>query len=173
MLSAEAEPDETAIQNQPEKVRAKTESPDVILSENERYDIITLWHVLEHLPNLNEDLARLKEKLTEKGRLVIAVPNHTSFDANSYGAHWAAWDVPRHLWHFSPKSIDALMKKHGMEVTDVKGMWFDSFYVSMLSEKNRNGSLLRASFIGLRSNINALFSTKHICSSHIYIIRSL
>lgn len=168
-----AEPDKTAIANQPNKVRARTASPEAIFMENEKFDVITLWHVLEHLPELNADLERLKEKLTYKGQLVIAVPNNTSFDAKSYGAQWAAWDVPRHLWHFSPKSIDALMKQHGMEVVDIKGMWFDSFYVSMLSEKNRNGSLLRAFFVGLRSNIKARFSTKHICSSQVYIIRPL
>ena len=135
------------------------------------YDAITLWHVLEHVHQLHEYVAQLKKLLTENGRLFIAVPNYTSYDAKTYKENWAAYDVPRHLYHFSPQSMKMLMNLHGLQVTKIKPMWFDSFYVSMLSEqyKNGKGNIIAAFFTGLVSNIKTIFD-KEKCSSIIYII---
>ncbi len=135
------------------------------------YDAITLWHVLEHVHQLHEYIEQLEKILTEKGRLFIAVPNYRSHDAHVYKENWAAYDVPRHLYHFSPESIKVLMGLHGLQVIGIKPMWFDSFYVSMLSEqyKNGKGNILRAFFNGLISNIKTVFN-KEKCSSIIYVI---
>ncbi len=135
------------------------------------YDAITLWHVLEHVHDLQGYMAKLKSLLKEKGRLFIAVPNYTCKDASVYREYWAAWDVPRHLYHFSPASMKKLVEKHGMQIEAYKPMWYDSFYVSMLSSKYRSGKtkLFESFFNGLRSNWKALGNVQH-CSSVIYII---
>lgn len=135
------------------------------------YDAITMWHVLEHVHQLHEYVEQLKNMLTDKGKIFIAVPNYKSLDAKHYSKFWAAYDVPRHLYHFSPASMKNLVEQHGLSIKTIKPMWFDSFYVSMLSEKykNRNGNLVKAFFIGLASNVNALFHQEK-CSSLIYII---
>jgi SAM-dependent methyltransferase len=135
------------------------------------FDAITMWHVLEHVHDLQGYIAQLKNLLKPEGRLIIAVPNYTAADASFYKSSWAAYDVPRHLYHFSPNSIEVLMKMHGMKVLSFKPMWFDSFYISMLSSKYRNGyvNLIGAFYQGLRSNCKALFNVKK-CSSVIYVI---
>jgi SAM-dependent methyltransferase len=137
----------------------------------QQYDAITMWHVLEHVHDLQGYMAKLKTLLKEKGRLIIAVPNYTSGDAAVYGSCWAAYDVPRHLYHFSPAAMKGLVEKHGMKLLSCKPMWYDSFYVSMLSSKYKSGStrLLSAFINGLRSNISAMSEVKR-CSSVIYII---
>lgn len=136
------------------------------------FDAITLWHVLEHVHALQEYIARLKVLLKPGGRLFIAVPNYTSLDAEVYGNAWAAYDVPRHLYHFTPRAIAALTKRHGLLVEAEKPMWFDSFYISLLSSRYRHGRTgwLGAGLTGLRSNLTALFK-KDRCSSLIYVIR--
>lgn len=133
-------------------------------------DVITLWHVLEHIHDLHLYLEILNNALTNDGKLIIAVPNYLSYDANHYSKFWAAYDVPRHLYHFSPKSMEILMAKFGFELTNSRPMWFDSFYVSMLSEKYKNGSFLKALFVGLLSNFFSLFD-KNRCSSLIYVFK--
>ncbi len=135
------------------------------------YDAITMWHVLEHVHELQEYIAQLKKMIRTKGKIFIAVPNYTSYDAKHYQEHWAAYDVPRHLYHFSPKSMATLLAPHGLKIDSLKPMWYDSFYVSMLSEqyKNGKGNIFKAFFIGLISNFNAFFN-KEKCSSIIYII---
>jgi SAM-dependent methyltransferase len=135
------------------------------------FDAITLWHVLEHVHDLQGYVAKLKLLLKEKGRLFIAVPNYTSKDAALYGEHWAAYDVPRHLYHFSPRSMQVLMEKHGLAIISYKPMWYDSFYVSMLSSKYKRGktNLVGSFFSGLRSNGQAMRDVQR-CSSVIYII---
>ncbi len=139
--------------------------------EGEKFDIITLWHVLEHLPNLDDQLKLFENLLNEEGTLIIAVPNFKSFDAKHYAQHWAAYDVPRHLWHFSKTSIVRLFDKHDMEVISIRPMFFDAFYVSLLSEKYKGSKfyMIKAFSIGLWSNIKAYFSKEY--SSLIYIIR--
>jgi 2-polyprenyl-3-methyl-5-hydroxy-6-metoxy-1,4-benzoquinol methylase len=136
------------------------------------FDAITLWHVLEHVHQLHPYIERLKELLKPDGKIFIAVPNYQSFDAGKYRLYWAAYDVPRHLYHFTPKAIETAMQLHGLTVIDKKPMWFDSFYISLLSSKYKNGKTnwLGAGINGLRSNLKALFN-KNYCSSIIYIIK--
>ena len=102
----------------------------------------------------------------------MAVPNYTAEDQLAYQQYWAAYDVPRHLYHFSPTSMQALMKKHGFQLVKTMPMWFDSFYVSMLSEKYRHGKVnyILALLHGLQSNFSALFNAKK-CSSVIYVLK--
>lgn len=145
---------------------------DIFVLPNASFDVITMWHVLEHVPNLEEYIANLKRLLKPGGTIIIAVPNYKSFDAHYYGRFWAAYDVPRHLWHFSKKSIQRLFSDHDLKLFHVKPMWFDSFYVSMLSEKYKTGkmSLIKGGFIGLRSNVSGIFKKEF--SSHIYVIKN-
>ncbi|ALJ05600.1 methyltransferase [Pseudalgibacter alginicilyticus] len=136
------------------------------------FDVITLWHVLEHLPDLEKQILTFKKLLKENGTLIIAVPNHKSFDAVYYKQFWAAYDVPRHLWHFSKSSLLKLITKQSMKIVRIKPMLFDAFYVSLLSEKYRSGkmNLIKGFLIGLLSNLKFL-STKE-ASSLIYIIKN-
>lgn len=135
------------------------------------YQSITMWHVLEHVHQLHEYIEQIATLLAEKGKLFIAVPNYTSKDAAIYGEHWAAYDVPRHLYHFSPQSIEKLLKTYNLKLITCRPMWFDSFYVSMLSEKYKNGkgNILKAVINGFLSNLKALGDTKK-CSSVIYVV---
>jgi 2-polyprenyl-3-methyl-5-hydroxy-6-metoxy-1,4-benzoquinol methylase len=137
---------------------------------NQEYDVITLWHVLEHLHDLEGYLKKIKSILAKDGILLIAVPNPTSVDANYYKEFWGALDVPRHLYHFTPKSMDWLAQSFGFEIISKKRMWFDSIYASILSEKYKNGLSFRGVLIGLFSNISALFN-KNNCSSLTYILK--
>ena len=136
-----------------------------------KYDIITLWHVLEHLPNLNKQITDITELLKNNGFLIVAVPNYKSYDAHYYKEHWAAYDVPRHLWHFSKTSILKLFHPFGLELFKTKPMWFDSFYVSLLSEKYKTGKIryITALLRGFMSNFKGLSSKEY--SSHIYILK--
>ena len=136
-----------------------------------QFDAITMWHVLEHVHELQQYIDRLKNMISPDGKLFIAVPNYRSFDAAFYKSAWAAYDVPRHLWHFSTESMRMLMQRHGLVIEEIKPMWYDSFYVSMLSEKYKNGkaNLLSAFFIGLFSNIKTM-TNKEKCSSLIYVV---
>jgi 2-polyprenyl-3-methyl-5-hydroxy-6-metoxy-1,4-benzoquinol methylase len=140
--------------------------------EPHSFDVITLWHVLEHLPDLEEHLLRFKSLLKADGRLIIAVPNYKSYDANKYGSSWAAYDVPRHLWHFSQSSIDRLFKKIAMSVENIKPMKFDAYYVALLSEKYKTGTsnLFKAFYTGFLSNTKAKKTNEY--SSLIYIIKN-
>lgn len=139
--------------------------------ERASFDIITMWHVLEHVSNLNERIIQVKQLLKPGGRFIVAVPNRSSLDASIYGEFWAAWDLPRHLYHFRPEDIDRLMRKHELTVKRTLPMIFDAYYVSMLSEKYRTGgsSLIRSTWNGFRSN-QAARKTPGTHSSHIYII---
>jgi SAM-dependent methyltransferase len=135
------------------------------------FNAITMWHVLEHVHELHAYIKQIGELLAPNGKLFIAVPNYTSKDADMYKEHWAAYDVPRHLYHFSPQSMEKLLSMHGLQLAAVKPMWFDSFYVSMLSEqyKNGKGNIIKAVFNGFLSNIKALGDVKK-CSSVVYIV---
>lgn len=137
------------------------------------FDIISLWHVLEHIHQLNESIIRLKTLLKPKGKLIVAVPNSDSYDAKLYGEYWAAYDVPRHLYHFNADSISKLFNNHDFKLTDVKPMWLDAFYVSMLSEKYRKTNLgfLRGILTGGITDIKALFNNKNV-SSLIFIFEN-
>jgi 2-polyprenyl-3-methyl-5-hydroxy-6-metoxy-1,4-benzoquinol methylase len=135
---------------------------------DQKFDVITMWHVLEHIPNLFEFLEQLKSRLKENGKLIIAVPNFKSYDAEYYKEYWAAYDVPRHLWHFSQKSIRNLFESVQMKVTKIHPMKYDSFYVSLLSEQHKTGkrNYLKAFWVGLKSNIKASKTSEY--SSLIY-----
>ncbi|WP_054852307.1 class I SAM-dependent methyltransferase [Olleya sp. ITB9] len=136
------------------------------------FDVITLWHVLEHIPNLESQISILKDLLKPNGVLIIAVPNYKSYDANHYKQFWAAYDVPRHLWHFDKKSISKLFSSINMTVQNIKPMVFDSYYVSLLSEKYKKGSmnLFSAFWTGFRSNAKAKRSGEY--SSLIYVLKN-
>lgn len=138
--------------------------------ENNSFDVISMWHVLEHVPNLENQIKELKRLLKPNGTLIIAVPNFKSFDAKYYGKFWAAYDVPIHFWHFSKTSIKLLFEKEEMKLEKVLPMKFDSFYVSLLSEKYKSGKMnfVKAFFIGLQSNWSAKKNFEY--SSHIYLL---
>ncbi|MFV5687347.1 class I SAM-dependent methyltransferase [Flavobacterium sp. ZT3R25] len=140
--------------------------------ESHSFDVISMWHVLEHIPDLDEQLKELKRLLKPNGTLIIAVPNFKSFDAKYYGKFWAAYDVPIHFWHFSKKAIKMLFEKEDMKLVKVLPMKFDSYYVSLLSEKYKTGKMnfIKAFFIGLQSNWEAKSDFEY--SSHIYILKN-
>lgn len=136
------------------------------------FDVITMWHVLEHVYDLDEQIKELKRVLKPDGVLVIAVPNFRSFDAKYYKRFWAAYDVPRHLWHFSKKSIKLLFQEKQMKVVEMIPMKWDAFYVSLLSEKYKKGymNFFKAIYVGLKSNYKAKKRFQY--SSLIYIIKN-
>ena len=135
------------------------------------FNAISMWHVLEHVHELHAYIKQIAALLAVNGKAFIAVPNYTSKDADIYKEFWAAYDVPRHLYHFSPQSMENLLSQHGLKLKAVKPMWFDSFYVSMLSEqyKNGTGNIVKAVFNGFISNLKAWGNTRK-CSSVIYVI---
>ncbi|HLI92964.1 MAG TPA: class I SAM-dependent methyltransferase [Puia sp.] len=136
--------------------------------DDNMFDAITLWHVLEHVHDLHHYLDRLRALVKKGGRIFIAVPNYTSYDAVAYGAAWAAYDVPRHLYHFSPDAMEVLLNRHQLQLCYTQPMWYDSFYISMMSEKYRKGNMAGAVWRGLISNLQA-FIDKSKCSSLIYV----
>ena len=140
--------------------------------ESNSFDVITMWHVLEHVPNLEIQIKELKRLVKPNGTIIIAVPNFKSYDANHYGKFWAAFDVPIHFWHFSKTAIKLLFEKEDIKLEKVLPMKFDSFYVSLLSEKYKNGKMnyVKAIWIGLVSNWKAKGSSEY--SSHIYVLKN-
>lgn len=135
------------------------------------FDVITLWHVLEHLPNLEMHIQIIKKLLKPNGIVVIAVPNYKSYDANYYKEFWAAYDTPRHLWHFSKTAIQKLFEKQNIKLKKIAPMIFDAYYVSLLSEKHKNGFMnpFKAFWIGWISNYKAKRTKEY--ASHIYILK--
>jgi 2-polyprenyl-3-methyl-5-hydroxy-6-metoxy-1,4-benzoquinol methylase len=173
MKTAGVEPSDTA------RLKAREETgtpiaPDLNLISQE-FDVITLWHVLEHVNNLNQTLSQLKTHLDKNGTMFIAVPNLQSADAKVYQEFWAGYDVPRHLWHFSRTTMEKLLRNHGFQLISVLPMPLDAYYVSLLSEKyrnNDNGSvpgMITATLQGWKSNQQG--KTTHEYSSLIYIVR--
>ena len=170
----------TAIEKSP-KARAFAQTnfgldvfpPDVLSTlSDQTFHVITLWHVMEHLEHLNDTWDNLHRIIKDDGLLVIAVPNHLSADAQIYADMWAAYDVPRHLWHFSPSTMQQFGLKHGFDLMQTLPMPFDAFYVSMLSERYMKHSLafLRGLLSGTRAWFRA-FGNKERSSSIIYIFR--
>jgi 2-polyprenyl-3-methyl-5-hydroxy-6-metoxy-1,4-benzoquinol methylase len=135
------------------------------------FDAITLWHVLEHVHDLHGYMDRFRKLLAPNGRLIIAVPNYTSCDAEQYKNTWAAYDVPRHLYHFSPAAMQQLAASHGFALKAIKPMMLDAFYISMLSEQNINGkgNLVKAFLQGLKCTIATMGNVQR-SSSLIYIL---
>lgn len=168
------EPDENARKKANELYNLNLDSPEKLFSlPAKSFDAITMWHVLEHVHDLHNYIKTLRELLKPDGKIFIAVPNYTCYDAKVYKKFWAAYDVPRHLYHFSPASINTLLSLHKMKIILMKPMWYDSFYVSMLSEKYRTGksNILKALITGGVSNLKALFNVEK-CSSVIYVVSS-
>jgi 2-polyprenyl-3-methyl-5-hydroxy-6-metoxy-1,4-benzoquinol methylase len=144
---------------------------DVSHFTDKKFEIITLWHVLEHVENLEEYISTLEKLLSKNGTLIIAVPNYKSYDAKYYSKFWAAFDVPRHLWHFSETSISKLFAPVNLTVEKTLPMRFDAYYISLLSEKYKYGSMkpISALFRGFVSNIKAIKSKQY--SSLIYVLK--
>ena len=144
------------------------------LENSKTYDVITMWHVLEHIFDLKKDIAHIISKLNKDGVLIVALPNCESYDAEKYKSFWAAYDLPIHLYHFRPTQVKQLFKEFGMEVIAQKPMLFDAFYISLMSEKYKNdnknslGVYFRGFYYGLISNLKAENGSY---SSQIYIIK--
>ncbi|MDN3633060.1 class I SAM-dependent methyltransferase [Neolewinella lacunae] len=163
--------DEAARRYGAEKFGITVHPPEHLFAEGTpgSLDVITLWHVLEHLYSPRDYLRRFHELLAERGRLIIAVPNHKSKDAEAYGPHWAAYDVPRHLWHFSPATLRRMVGQAGFRVFETRHMPLDPFYVSLMSEKYANGGgLVAGGWRGFQSFTTGL-SDANRASSVIYV----
>lgn len=143
----------------------------------EKFTAITLFHVLEHVPNLNETLKKLRKRLDKKGTMFIALPNHESYDAEKYKELWAAWDVPRHLYHFNQHTAELLFKKHKLKIVKILPMKMDAYYVSLLSEQYKEGlpkpsisSYWQAFWEGRKSN-SAARKNRNNYSSLVYVLK--
>ena len=137
-----------------------------------KFDVITLWHVLEHLDNFDLYLEKMLEHLEPGGSLVIALPNCSAYDARHYKELWAGYDVPRHLWHFTPSTLKILAEKHGLKIMKMKRLMLDPFYNSMLSEKYRGNRFFMVSGVifGKISYLESLFNIEK-SSSVVYILK--
>jgi len=167
------EPDPSAREQATKRVGKSIAPAKESLPAAARYDVITLWHVLEHIHALEETMTWMRDHTQPDGHLIIAVPNHKSWDAQHYQNQWAAFDVPRHLYHFSPDRLKALLEKHRFQLLSQRPMLFDAFYVNLLSTKYRDGKPAYVeSFVnGLRSNLAAARNGGNY-SSVIYIARA-
>lgn len=160
-----------------EKARILASEKGVKLVENssqfksEKFDVISLWHVFEHVHDIKTQIIELEQLLKKDGLLIIAVPNFKSYDAQYYKEYWAAYDTPRHLSHFSQNSFQHIFAGTGFKQIDSKPLIFDSYYVSLLSEKHKTGrnNFLKAAYIGYKSNLKAKFSSEY--SSIVYFFR--
>lgn len=150
-----------------ENIFASTEN----IKKNQKFDVITAWHVLEHVHELKPTIKLLKKRLKKDGTMIIAVPNYLSYDSNYYKEFWAGYDVPRHLYHFSKQSFSYLMSKARLSLIDIRPMRFDSYYVSLLSEKYKKGksNFFKAFIMGYRSNSQAEKTGNF--SSLIYVLK--
>lgn len=169
------EPDEGARKICQDKYALQPEPPSKLFElEPGKFDVVTMWHVLEHVHQLHEYMVEIKRVLKPGGVALIALPNYTSADASHYKECWAAYDVPRHLYHFSPKAMDRLTALHGLKVESIRPMWLDAFYIAMLSEEYKNGksNLGLAVWNGLMSDLKAL-QHRADCSSLVYVIRGI
>ncbi|MEL7146540.1 MAG: class I SAM-dependent methyltransferase [Bacteroidota bacterium] len=165
------EPDDTA-RNIAESENQLTVYPDIQkIPKGEQYDVIMLWHVMEHIADLKKVARKLTRHLTDNGTMIIAVPNHESFDATYYKENWAGYDIPRHLYHFNQLNIKELFKKMKVNLVKTLPMKLDAYYVSLLSEKNSgNGTnFMKAFQIGYKSNKLARKNNNNY-SSLIYVV---
>jgi SAM-dependent methyltransferase len=155
VMGMEPDPDARAIAVQKLSVPIQPSLDE--LSGMGPFDIISLWHVLEHIPDLNHAIPQLKNLLAGEGTLLIAVPNSDSYDATYFKEYWAAYDVPRHLHHFTPSTIEPLFKKHGFRLVEQKPMPFDALYIGLLSTRYQTGktNYLKSIEVGLNSNARA------------------
>lgn len=157
--------------------RVKAQQKGVALKEDwlevpqESFDVITLWHVLEHLPDLDDSIGQISRLLKPKGILIVALPNFKSWDAKYYKEFWAGYDVPRHLWHLSKGAMEAIFAKNNFQLNEIYPMQLDAFYVALLSEKYKYGKMrwLPACYVGMMSNLKAWQSGEY--SSLIYVLK--
>jgi len=140
------------------------------IPKNEKFNLISLWHVLEHVYELEEYFTFFKSRIAKEGVLLLALPNSKSFDAQHFKEYWAAYDVPRHIYHFEPSTVASLAKRHGFKLKSTRGQIFDSFYISLLSHEYKTGKkkLISSLMVGLWSNLSAYFG-KGNYSSNLYI----
>jgi SAM-dependent methyltransferase len=159
------EPNESAANLAIQKGLEINESIETLIGQ--KFDVVTLWHVLEHLPDLEITIEKIEAFVKPGGILIVAVPNFKSYDAKFYKNYWAAFDTPRHLWHFSKASMSKIFSP-SLKLIKIKPMIFDSFYVSLLSEKYKTGKSfsIKALFVGLWSNLAGMNTREY--SSHIY-----
>ena len=144
----------------------------LLKATSEKFDVITMWHSLEHISDLDQTILEMKNLLSPDGVIIIACPNHKSFDAAFYKESWAAYDLPRHLWHFDKNAISELFSNYKIKLTKTLPMYWDSFYISIISEKiaNKKNNYFKGFVIGLMSNLSALFSKEY--SSLIYVLKT-
>lgn len=172
---AGVEPSHVARQNAPESIQPVVVKSINDLSPQKTYNAITLWHVLEHVHDLDGTLRALKARLQNDGTLFIAVPNHLCWDAKRYESYWAGYDVPRHLWHFSQKSMERLLTKNNFRLIKIIPMRLDAIYVSILSEKYLSehkftiAKIFKGVINGIRSNLSARKTKQY--SSLIYVVK--
>lgn len=167
------EPSEDARKIAEKKLECKISSPEELQNiPDNSFDIITMWHVLEHVADLKTEIHHLQRILKKDGRLVLALPNYKSYDAEYYKDKWAAYDVPRHLSHFSQTSIKNIFKETSLQLIDIKPLKWDSFYISMLSEQylNSKNSFIKGALTGWKSNRKARKSREY--SSLVYIFKT-
>lgn len=164
------EPNPDARKAASKKVNKTTIISDLNEIENESLDMITMWHVFEHIDNQEDMIEVFYNKLKDNGLMIIAVPNHTSYDAKYYKEFWAAYDVPRHIYHFSKSGMEKLFNSQNWKLKKIKPLLLDSYYISILSEKYKKNpfSWLKGGLIGAISNFKA--SKNGEFSSLIYII---
>jgi cyclopropane fatty-acyl-phospholipid synthase-like methyltransferase len=168
------EPDESARKVASEKFQMEIQPIEILGQlKEDSFDVITLWHVLEHVQDIGGYVSHFRSLLRKDGVLIIAVPNHTSRDAKQYGMKWAAYDVPRHLWHFSPASMEKLLTKHGFILEQKIAMPLDAFYVSMLSEKYRGNGFFGPMFAFVSGMLTWITSMRNVdkASSIIYVAK--
>lgn len=164
------EPDPDALKFACENNKVKAYPLEKLKEYSNEFDTVTMWHVLEHVYHLKDQLTQITQALHPGGLLVIAVPNYKSWDGQYYGPFWAGYDVPRHLYHFEETTLQTLVEPFGFNLSDVIPMKFDAYYVSMLSEKYKGGGALKGIFNGRKSNRAARRKT-HPYSSQIYVFR--
>lgn len=165
------EQDEQAREYGAKKFKLSVHAPEYLDQlESQSLDAVTMWHVLEHVHDLKGYLSKIHHALKENGSLVVAVPNHESYDGKHYGKYWAAWDLPIHLWHFTPSTLEQLMTENQFKVIQHYPLPFDSFYVSILSEKYKKGSAVKGLIVGALSYVQSLVRVKK-CSSVVYILK--
>lgn len=165
------EPNENALNKIPSYIK-----PDIISSHSEledfkKFNVITLWHVLEHIHHLNETFELLKSKVKKKGFVFIAVPNHKSWDANYYKKYWAGYDLPRHLYHFNPETMNKFARKHDMIIRETIPLTYDAYYMALLSQyyKTNKYNYVKSIIKGFQSNKKALIDDNY--SSLIYVLK--
>jgi 2-polyprenyl-3-methyl-5-hydroxy-6-metoxy-1,4-benzoquinol methylase len=165
------EPDPDALKFAVENNKIEAYPLDKLLILNKQFDTVTMWHVLEHVYHLRNQLQTIKGLIKPGGLFVIALPNYKSFDGAHYREAWAGYDVPRHLYHFEEKTVARLLNDFGFDLVAVEPMKFDAYYVSMLSEKRKGGSMFTAFLKGLKSNKMAKRKTNP-WSSQTYVFKN-